>query len=122
MMYQRGVRGAVTVENNSPEALKSAVVELISSLINANNLKEEDISHVIYTLTDDIDCVYPAKIVRDEFPKWKYIPMMCVSEMKIKNSLEKCLRILIVINTTLAQQQIKHVYLKGAEKLRQDLK
>ncbi len=121
-MYQRGIRGAITVEENSAESLKSAVVQLLSAVIKENNLKEEDISHVIFTMTDDINCIYPAKIVRDEFLNWKYIPMMCVSEMKIKNSLEKCLRILIVINTTLAQNQIKHVYLKGAVKLREDLK
>ena len=42
--------------------------------------------------------------------------------MKIKGSLQKCLRILITINTELAQNEIKHVYLKGAEKLRTDLK
>lgn len=121
-MFQRGIRGAVTVENNTVEDVKEAVVELISALKRENNINEKDISHVIFTLTEDIDCVYPAKIAREEFPKWQYVPMMCVSEQKIKDSIKKCLRILIVINTDLAQSNIKHVYLKGAVKLRQDLK
>jgi len=121
-MYQRGIRGAITIENNTPEDVKTAVIELISEIKKENNIEEENISHAIFTLTDDIDCIYPAKIAREIFPKWQYVPMMCIGEQKIQNSLKKCLRILIVINTELAQTEIKHVYLKGAVKLRKDLK
>lgn len=121
-MYQRGIRGAITVNDNTIPSVKSAVIELIEEIKKINNIDETDISHVIFTLTKDIDCVYPAKIAREEFPSWKYVPMMCVNEMSIVNSLEKCLRVLIVINTELEQNEIKHIYLKGAIKLREDLK
>ncbi len=121
-MFQRGIRGAITVDDNTPQAVKNAVVELINEIQNQNAVSVEDISNVIFTMTDDIDCVYPAKCAREEFPQWKYVPMMCVSELNIKNSLQKCLRILITINTELAQNEIKHVYLKGAAILRKDLK
>lgn len=121
-MQQRGLRGAITVEENTVEAVKEATVELISELKRQNNYREEDISNVIFTMTDDLDCVYPAKIAREEFPSWKYVPMMCFNELKIQNSLRKCLRILITLNTELAQDQVKHVYLKGAANLRKDLK
>ena len=121
-MYQRGIRGAITIEENTIEAVKDATIELISEMKKQNNYDEKDISNVIFTLTEDIDCVYPAKIAREEFIEWKYVPMMCFNELKIDNSLRKCLRILITINTDLAQDQIKHVYLKGAQKLREDLK
>ncbi len=120
-MKQRAIRGAITVEENTQESLKSAVVELMTSIKNKNNYKDEDISHVIFTLTGDIDCEYPAKIAREVFNSYNSVPMMCFNEMKIKNSLEKCLRILIVINTNLAQNEIKHVYLKGAKNLRKDI-
>lgn len=121
-MYQRGIRGAITVDNNTQEDVKNAVIELIEEIQKQNKYKDSDISHVIFTLTEDINCIYPAKIAREVFENWKYIPMMCISEMKIEKSLEKCLRVLIVINTELAQNMIKHVYLKGAVKLREDLK
>lgn len=121
-MYQRGIRGAITVDNNTIDDVTSAVVELISEIKKQNNYKEEDISNVIFTLTDDIDCVYPAKIAREKFENWKHVPMVCFNEMKIQNSLKKCLRILITVNTELAQNEIKHVYLKGAQNLRKDLK
>ncbi len=121
-MLQRGIRGAITVDSNTVPDVTSAVIELISEIKKRNNFKDTDISHVIFTLTSDIDCVYPAKIARETFETWKYVPMVCFNELKIKNSLEKCLRILIVINTDLAQEHIKHVYLKGADVLRKDLK
>ncbi len=121
-MYQRGIRGAITVENNTPDDIKEAVIELISKIKNQNNFDDKDISHVIFTLTEDINCLYPAKAAREKFNSWKYVPMMCFNEMKIENSIKKCLRILIVINTEVEQNEIKHVYLKGASKLREDLK
>ncbi len=121
-MYQRGIRGAITVDSNTEESVRKAVVELINTIKKNNDYLNEDISHVIFTLTPDIDCVYPAKIAREEIKDFATVPMMCFSEMEIKNSLRKCLRILIVINTNLAQKEIKHVYLKGAEILRKDIK
>ncbi len=120
-MLQRGIRGAITVDNDSVDSIKSAVIELINGIKDKNNFKTEDIAYVIFTQTDDLQSVYPAKEARENFPDWKYVPMMCNQELKIKNSLEKCLRILIVINTELAQNEINHVYLKGAARLREDL-
>ncbi len=121
-MKQRGIRGAITVEANTAEAVRAAVVELITEIKQKNNYNEDDISHVIFTMTEDLDCIYPAKAAREKFKKWQNVPMMCTQELKIKNSLEKCLRIIIIINTNLAQNEIKHVYLKGAKILREDLK
>lgn len=119
-MKQRGIRGAVTAENNV-ESVKSAVEELLSELINANNINPDNISHVIFTMTKDIDCIYPAKVARELFEDWKYVPFMCIGEQGIKNSLEKCIRVLIVINTDAEQKDIKHIYLRDAKKLRPDL-
>jgi len=120
-MNQRGIRGAVTALDNTNEAVKDAVIELISEIKKRNSFKEEDISHVIFTMTEDLDCMYPAKAAREQFKEWKYTPMMCMQELKVKNSLKKCIRVLIVINTELEQNEIKHVYLRDAEKLREDL-
>jgi chorismate mutase len=121
-MFQRGIRGAITVDNDDVNSVKEAVITLIKNIQNKNNFTPDSISNVIFTFTDDLTCAYPAKFAREEFPEWKYVPMMCMQEMKINNSLKMCLRVLIVINTNLAQNEIKHVYLKGAEKLREDLK
>ena len=120
-MYQRGIRGAITVDDNSYDCLRDAVVELIAEIERKNEFSAQDIQHVIFTLTKDINCVYPAKIAREEFTDWKFVPMMCVQEMEIEQSLAMCLRVLIVINTELKQEEIVPVYLKGAKILRKDL-
>ncbi len=121
MLYSRGIRGAITVENNSADDLKIATVELISALIKANGIIAEDISHVIFTLTKDLDAAFPAKFAREEFLDWQNVPMMCYFELNVPNSLEKCLRVMIVVNTHKSQTEIKHLYLKGAAVLRKDL-
>lgn len=120
-MFQRGIRGAITVEADTIESVKQAVFELIGEIIKRNNFCSKDISHVIFTMTDDLQSVYPAKFAREMFEGWQFVPMMCNQELKISASLKKCLRVLIVINTELAQNEIKHVYLKDAQKLREDL-
>ena len=120
-MYQRGIRGAITVDSNTIDDIKKAVIELIDTIQKENNIITEDISHAIFTYTRDLDKIYPAKIAREEFIGWQNVPMVCFNEMDIENSLKKCLRILIVINTDKNQTDIKHVYLKGAKELRKDL-
>lgn len=120
-MMQRGIRGAITVEANTVAAVSHAVEEMLFRMIKLNDIIPENISHVIFTMTKDIDCVYPAKIAREILPSWQYVPLMCISELGIENSLEKCLRVLIVVNTDKKQSEIKHVYLKGAQNLRRDL-
>ncbi len=121
-MYQRGIRGAITIDNNTADCIEDGVTELIQEIIKMNGIKPEDVSNIIFTMTKDLNCIYPAQILREKFIDWKYVPMICVSELEIENSLKKCLRVLINVNTEKKQEDIKHVYLKGAEVLRKDLK
>lgn len=116
----RGVRGAITVRNNTIEDIKNATITLISEMLEKNNIKTADISHCIFTMTNDLNAAYPAKFVREEL-KFDYVPLLCFNELNIQNSLRMCLRILIVINTEKTQKEIKHIYLEGAKILRPDL-
>ncbi len=120
MLYSRGIRGAITVDEDTQEALEQATVELYSKMIAQNDIKTEDISHIMFTLTKDLKSAFPAKFVRKNF-KIQYVPLICVNEMDIEPSLKKCLRILMVVNTEKKQDEIKHVYLGGAKILRSDL-
>ncbi len=120
-MYQRGIRGAITVENNTLSDIEKATVELYSKITELNDFNAQDISHIIFTMTQDLNCAYPAKFLRQNFDI-KDVPLMCIQELNIENSLKMCLRILVVINTDKTQSEIKHVYLGGAELLRPDLK
>ena len=115
-MITKGIRGAITVENNTSEALREALKELLTELIAQNNIKENNISHVIFTLTDDLDAEFPAKFARIDFG-WNSTAMMCFHELNVPNSLKMCLRILIVLNCD-DDFEPKFVYLKGAANLR----
>lgn len=115
-MITKGIRGAITVDSNTKEDIKSATIELLTELTQKNNLKKENISHAIFTLTNDLNAEFPAKFARIDFG-WDDVAMMCFHELDVPDSLKKCIRILVVIN---AQEDFKpeFVYLKGAEKLR----
>jgi len=115
----RGIRGAVTVERNSPEDIHFATWELLETIIKENNINTEDIASIIFTLTQDLNAGFPAFIARTK--GFKYVPLLCATEINVPGSLAKCIRILVHINTRKSQQEIKHIYLKGAVKLREDL-
>ncbi|MCR5262113.1 MAG: chorismate mutase [Candidatus Gastranaerophilales bacterium] len=117
----RAIRGAITIENDTAEEVKNATVELIDEIIKRNNLKTEDFAFAQFSITKDIKSATPAKFARLN-AGWHNVPMMCYNEFEFDGSLEKCIRILIVTNSEKEQTEMKHVYLKNAEKLRPDLK
>lgn len=115
-MISKGIRGAITVDSNTEEALKEATLELLTELVEKNNIEEADISHVFFTVTKDINVAFPAKFARLDFC-WKKVAMMCHHELDVPNSLPMCLRVMLVVNCG-ENFEPEFVYLKGAEKLR----
>ncbi|CCQ64045.1 chorismate mutase [Crocosphaera watsonii] len=115
----RGVRGATTVTENSPEAIGEAVSELLNVIETQNQLNPEDIVSVTFTATQDIDAIFPAAIARQR-PHWEDVPLLDVQQMSVHNSLERCIRVLIHFNTPKPQKEVSHVYLRGASNLRPD--
>ena len=115
-MITKGIRGAVTVNSNTDYDIKQATLELLSELVKANNIQKDKISHVIFTLTDDLNAAFPAKFARLDFG-WTDVAMMCFHELDVPASLPMCLRVLIVVNCD-ENFVPKFVYLKGAQKLR----
>lgn len=115
-MITRGIRGAITVDENSPEAIGSATIKLLNEMIKRNHLELDSISHAIFTLTKDLNADFPAKYARINL-KWKDVPMMCYNELDVPNSLRKCLRVLIVVNCGESFVP-EFVYLEGASGLR----
>ena len=116
----RGIKGATTVDANTENDIESATIELLKEMLQKNHFETKDISHVIFTLTHDLNAGFPAKYAR-LILNWDNVPMICTHEIPVPNSLEKCIRVLIVINTKLEQKDIKHIYLNGAKALRPDL-
>lgn len=116
----RGVRGATTVQNNTEEEIFLAAEELFTKMSELNQIKPENVASIFISTTEDIDAAFPAKALR-KFPDWKYVPVMCMREMPVPESLKKCIRVMFHLNTDKDQSEIVHVYLKGARVLRPDL-
>jgi chorismate mutase len=117
--FCRGLRGATTVEENGSQAILDATIELLQALIHSNDLRPEDVASAIFTVTTDLDAAYPARAAREL--GWTDVALMCATEVPVPDSLPRCIRVLIHCNTTRAQNDMKHIYLRGATVLRPDL-
>ncbi|MDQ0225104.1 chorismate mutase [Metabacillus niabensis] len=116
----RGIRGAITVEENDSHLILEATSKLLKDMIKKNNINPERVAQVIMTVTDDLDATFPAKALR-AIEGWTYVPVMCMREIPVPNSLEKCIRVMMTVETDVSQEKIQHVYLEGAISLRPDL-
>lgn len=114
----RGIRGAITVSENSAEEILAATRELLQAIIEANQVNPEDISSIYFTTTPDLNAAYPALAARQL--GWADVALMCAHEMDVPGGLPRCLRILIHWNTTRGAKDIVHIYLKEARTLRPD--
>lgn len=114
----RGVRGATTVDANTPEAILHATRELLEQLVAANSIAVEEIASAFFTATPDLNAAFPAQAARQI--GWTEVALMGAQEMDVPGAVGRCLRVLIHWNTPKAQSEIQHVYLKGAVALRPD--
>ncbi len=115
-MMVRGVRGATTATANTAEEIIEATQELITALVRVNGLDTEDIASAFWTTTRDITAEFPAFAARQV--GWADVPQMCAHEMDVPGKLGMCIRVTLHINTEKSQQEIRHVYLRGATVLR----
>ncbi|MBN1564852.1 MAG: chorismate mutase [Anaerolineae bacterium] len=113
-----GVRGAIDVAENTEEAILAATHELLTAMIDANNIDPDDVGSMFMTTTMDLNAQYPAVAARAL--GWMDVAIMCGHEMDVPHGLPQCLRILINWHTTLSAQDIQHVYLGAAQRLRPD--
>ena len=117
-MLLRGIRGATTTEENTRSSLLAATRELLEALVSGNQFSSEDVAAAIFTTTPDLNAEFPAVAARQM--GWKDVPLLCGHEMAVPHSLQKCVRVLLLINTDRSPQEIVHVYLKAASNLRSE--
>lgn len=115
-----GIRGAIDVATNDKEAILAAAARLLQGIQAANpTLQPQQIASIFFTLTPDLDAIYPAVAARHL--GWTQVPLLCAQEIPVPGGMPRCLRVLIHWNTPLTQEQINHVYLDKAAILRPDL-
>jgi chorismate mutase len=115
----RAIRGATTVESNTIQGIRVAVTELLDALEAGNQLDPEKIISATFTVTRDLDAIFPAAIARQR-PKWDQVALLDVQHMHVENDLKRCIRFLIHVNLPISHPEIYHPYLREAKNLRPD--
>jgi chorismate mutase len=115
----RGIRGATTAEADTPAAIIGATRELLRAIVERNGVAAADVASAFFTVTDDLAAAFPAQAARDL--GWEHAALLDAREIPVPGSLPYCVRVLVHWNTDKRQDEIRHVYLHGAEALRPDL-
>jgi chorismate mutase len=115
----RAVRGATTVDVDAPGAITERVVALLGQILERNGLVEDDIISILFTATEDIVSTFPATAARTM--GLGAVPLICARELAIEGSVPHCIRVMLHVNTERPRDAIHHVYLEGAQGLRDDL-
>ncbi|HEY9736777.1 MAG TPA: chorismate mutase [Trichocoleus sp.] len=116
----RAIRGAITVSENSEAAIGEAVTELLDALETQNQLDPSCIISATFSVTRDLDAVFPAAIARRR-PDWDTVALLDVQHMHVEGSLSRCIRLLIHAQLPELKSAVQHVYLREARDLRPDL-
>ena len=115
----RAIRGATTVDEDTPAAISDRVVTLLAHIMERNELVEDDIVSILFTATEDIVSIFPATAARTM--GLGAVPLICARELAIVGSVPRCIRVMLHVTTERPRDEIHHVYLEGAQGLRDDL-
>jgi len=119
-MPVRGIRGATSVTADMPNQILEATQELLEEILRLNEIDDfDDIVSAVFTTTHDLSSTFPAEAARAI--GMSLVPLLCAQEIPVPGSMNKCVRILLHLNTDKAQSDIVHVYLRDAKKLRPDM-
>ncbi len=116
----RGVRGATSVRANQAEEIVERSFQLMKEIVNVNHIKPEHVVSVYFTATEDLNDAFPAKSLR-KLEGWTHVPVMCMREINVPNSLTRCIRVMVTVQTDKNQKEIQHIYHHEAKQLRPDL-
>ncbi|MCU1453558.1 MAG: chorismate mutase [Acidimicrobiales bacterium] len=115
----RAVRGATTVDVDTPEQVTERVVALLQEMFDRNGIDHDDLISIVFTATGDITSMFPATAARSV--GLGDVPLMCALEIPVAGSAPRCIRVLAHLTTERSRDELHHVYLEGAQGLRDDL-
>ena len=112
----RAVRGATTLDEDSAEQVDARVRELVGKMIEANAIDPEDLVSLLLTASPDIHSAFPASAARkmglDD------VPVIGAQELDVSGATPLCIRVMMHVETGRSRREIAHVYLHGAQGLR----
>lgn len=115
-MSMRGIRGATTADENTSEAILDATAELLRHMVEANGTQIDDIAAIYFTVTQDLDAEFPPLAARRM--GWTDLALLCATEIPVPGSQDRCIRVLMLVNSEEPQRDVQFVYLKEAVSLR----
>jgi chorismate mutase len=115
----RGLRGASTCEENTPEEINEVTQELLLAMLERNGIDHDDVISVLFTTTPDLTAAFPATAARGV--GFGDVPLLCASEINVPGAMPLTVRVLMHAYTERARHELRHVYLRKAPSLRDDL-
>ena len=115
----RALRGATTVDTDTPDQIHERVGALVNEMLARNDVDKDELISVIFTATDDVTSMFPAAAARAV--GLGDVPLLCARELAIAGGTPRCIRVLMHLTTERSRAELRHVYLAGAEGLRDDL-
>lgn len=118
--WLRGIRGATTVERDDAELVLEATRELLREMLQANGIEAfDEIASIFFTTTPDLSSTFPAEAAREL--GMDMVPLLCNQEIPVPNRLPRAVRVMMQVNTSRRQHEMRHIYLREAVRLRPDL-
>jgi chorismate mutase len=118
-MRVRAARGAIVVARDDATTVLDATARLLSAILDRNQIQSEDLISILFTATEDVRSAFPAEAARRM--GLGLVPLMCARELTVEGSMPRVIRVLLHFHSDLALGGVTHVYLDGAESLRDDL-
>lgn len=118
-MKLRAIRGATCLVQDDAQEMADAVTELLSEILVRNEVSLDELVSIFFTATPDLHSAFPAAAARGI--GLADVPLMCAQELDITGAMEKVIRVMLHVQTDTPRNEIKHVYLRGAEALRKDI-
>ena len=114
----RAIRGAITVEADTAEAIHEGTTELLDEVLTRNELTPDVLVSIIFTATPDLTSEFPAVAARGM--GLSAVPLLCAREIPVEGAMMRCVRVMIHCYCP-PEREIRHVYLRDARQLRTDL-
>lgn len=119
-MRLRAARGAIRVPSDDGDALLGSTERLLSAVLQRNRIEPEDLVSIMFTATEDLRAAFPAEAARRM--GLGRVPLMCAQEISVEGSMPSVIRILLHFHSDRTLDEVEHVYLDGAESLRDDVR
>ena len=118
-MAVRAIRGAIQVDADERELVLEGASELVSAVLERNELRRDDLISIVFTATPDLTSEFPAYAAR--LMGMTDVPLLCTTEIAVPGAMPRVLRVLVHVETGKPRAELRHPYLRGAAALRRDL-